>query len=716
MKLRTIHSLIAKLLLAVAAAAGTLTCQGPAFVPNCGQLVSFEANRVDRLNEQWPQSRLGQMLADPDIAPAARACLEQFQQLLTRRKAVHDAVYSADLEMEPYELAQLLRDEEREILRILEHPITELQSASWSFAVASQSDGQANISREMPLVTVQCQPRYQGKWAQDFEREADRLKRSGYFSEVPNIKIDGMPVRLFRSTKHAQDSYRSEMFDRWQLALPGSFSYGRRSPTIFGAIGQRTASESAGLRFRMDFSAFNDMWKVMGRQVPRDYLALGFGECEWLDWTAQFVDGLILDEAAIKIPGQLIGLTKILLGGTATPPSQALPKGGLLQLRGNIDLATLLTSPDLTEMSLPPDLVQLATKAFDGGYAAACCAPAPGGVIPRIFVSLGIADAEAAQQLLQLAIANMMPGNPDELGKMLRKVTYDGVECTTVRIPDLPNGVQPAWCIHNGALHVAESARSLRSLLKAQKSGDVAMKVEDAPLPAGNGDVLPNFEVSFDEVKTYECFYKLWLPLYELSVRPSEAARRALTRADLPEPDLFAEYCGQTRGLMRKDGDTYRIQILGALGGPEMAAALMTWGPMISSEARDYTTDRLAKGLAAKQVAAAWTALEAFQKREQRWPKDLAELFAAEKLAADALLLPADTFAEELTLADGSKTRSSFRYFGEPIEIFGRNVENKILLVEIQPSTFSRLVLDVTGATPQIWGRDSTMPIDEVGH
>ena len=71
-----------------------------------------------------------------------------------------------------------------------------------------------------------------------------------------------------------------------------------------------------------------------------------------------------------------------------------------------------------------------------------------------------------------------------------KRVRYSGIECTVLKIPDMPNGIQPAFCRVDGMLHLAESALSLRALLKVQDKVTVAMDVGDAPLPLVAGDVL----------------------------------------------------------------------------------------------------------------------------------------------------------------------------------------------------------------------------------
>lgn len=89
----------------------------------------------------------------------------------------------------------------------------------------------------------------------------------------------------------------------------------------------------------------------------------------------------------------------------------------------------------------------------------------------------------------------------------------------------------------------------------------------------------------------------------------------------------------------------------------------MTWGPILSGPMhRDYTTQQLAQQIAEHKLREVWSAAEAFREARRRWPNDLAELFAAARLAPDALLMPGDAAAEPIELVSGKTVRSSFRY------------------------------------------------------
>lgn len=144
----------------------------------------------------------------------------------------------------------------------------------------------------------------------------------------------------------------------------------------------------------------------------------------------------------------------------------------------------------------------------------------------------------------------------------------------------------------------------------------------------------------------------------------------------------------------------------------------MTYGPMLSASMhRDYWSEELERQIAKHRATAAWTALEAFHQQHQRWPNDLAELFVAAKLPADALLVPGDELAEAVPLPAGEArvVRSSFRYFPQPVTIDVQGNDTKVLLVELRTRPWNRIALAVDGSTAELLGDVSQRPIDQFG-
>jgi hypothetical protein len=325
-----------------------------------------------------------------------------------------------------------------------------------------------------------------------------------------------------------------------------------------------------------------------------------------------------------------------------------------------------------------------------------------------MYLTMRIADAAALERLL----AKLLPA-----GLPRKEVTYEGTACTVLTPPGMPQAIQPTFCRRDGLLHVAESPLSMRAFLKAQKEGVVAMDTGSAPLPQGPGEVQPGFDLRCDEVAMYRAFREVWLPLYSLSLAaagPGNSTPPLLRREEMPEVDVVAKHLGKSRGMLRKVEQRFVIQHLGALGGPELAALAMTWGPILSGFFHhDWSIDDLENQIARKKLEDVWPVLEAWKKDKGSWPGRLGDLFANRKLAADALLLPGDEGAEpvELAAGDDRKIRSSFRYFPEPVK--AGEGEGRMLLIAIAGRSYRRAMLGDDGSLPDVWGEDSLKPIDK---
>jgi hypothetical protein len=175
---------------------------------------------------------------------------------------------------------------------------------------------------------------------------------------------------------------------------------------------------------------------------------------------------------------------------------------------------------------------------------------------------------------------------------------------------------------------------------------------------------------------------------------------------------------GKSRGVLRRDGNRYTVQQLGRLGGLELAALAMTWGPLLSSLYHDDSVvERLELDFARHQLQAAWTAFDAFQKANQRLPKDLTELFVAQQLPADALLLPGDPDAEPVPMPAGDPRapRSSYRYFATPATAAIEGTDTRLILIGVAPRRYNRPMLAADGSLPNVWGDVSQWPIARFG-
>ncbi len=711
--------LAASLALLVAAPLATQEPKAQARQPNAAdtqakaggkRLVSIRADAVQELRQLWPNTRLGKLLADEDVVDAATKTLNYTKNHLVRQAAVLQAFTEHDMldGMDSWEIASLYTSGNGDVWQMFRFPIEEVQHAEMTIATPPE----AKFMQPTFVTSLWCGPRYEGRWTQAFEQEAKHMRDSPIFKEVIGTKIDGFPAYAFTPPESFQDNdyFNASSVSRWMLHMPGRFVYGTGNTQDLAIPSEQPAKQTPEISMELHFenylAMFNRMAGGMGAPAPLELALLGIDSLKTLKWSGQFVGELIQDELSVDFHNDPTGVAGVLLAGKAKLPAQALPKGAIAQLRAAINMDRLLELlvTVTNDFELPKDLTTQLARAFDGGLALSCCAPAPGGVIPRLYASCTVKDEKALDAVLAQYVTENLP---------TKKVTYSGVECTVLKIPDMPNGIQPAFCRVNGTLHIAESALSLRAFLKAQDGTTVAMDVGDAPLPKVAGEVLSSFDWRFDEVQLYKCFYQDWLPLYELTGMANAAP---ITRKDMPEPEVIELYCGKSRGIMHKQGTRYTISILGALGGPESAAIAMVWAPMLCSNLNDYQTDQLAHRIACHKLEPVHDALQAFKKREQRMPKDLAELFTAQKLADDALLLPADDLAESIQLADGKTVKSSFRYFAKPVEFLTMNGEqDPTILIEIRTHSYNRVTMTTKGKVPEAYGSDNQKPIDQFG-
>lgn len=679
----------------------------PTFVPKRG-LASIRAEDIPKLLEQLPKTAIGKLLADAEVGGAFHTALERFRARAKQREELLQAVRGTDLELEPWFASQLAGSGAWTAVRELE--LADMQRFEFG-ALLVDGDNLPRFGRDAVYGIVSCRPRAEGRWTAIYERIAKDLAASKQWRAEPDGKFGGMPAYLFRFAVKSDESQRevNDYFgeQRWWLVhLPGTFALGSATPEQVATFAPAPARPPAQLCGEMNLAGFVEMFTGQGR-VPPEFAALGFDTMKAWRWRLRFLGADVLDEMEVELGDEPKGIVGALLTGKAALPAQPLPAGALAQIRASFDVATLLASLSGFDLELPGEIAALASKAFTGGIALGACSPAQGAVLPRIYVSLGIADAKAFDDLLR----KLLPGEK-------KQVTYEDTPCSVLSLPNMPAGIQPTWCVVDGVLHVAESGTSMRAFLKARGSGGVAMDVGALPEPPGAGEVLPTLDVRCDQQELYRAFHKVWLPLTKLI--PFDDSMAPLLRADdMPAPDAVLPLLGKSRGVLRREGKVYRLQQLGPLGGLATAGLAMTWGPIISSPVHaDYSSDHVRQQLAQKKLDVVWASFEAFEKEHKRRPNDLGELFAADKkLANDALLLPGDTKSEPVAMPAGDTRaiKSSFRYFKDGVKVDIQGNEKKILLIAIQTSRYARPMLADDGSTTQTWGEENRKPIDQFG-
>lgn len=383
-----------------------------------------------------------------------------------------------------------------------------------------------------------------------FENAAHQLGTGYGVQAVADAKFEGFPAHVFTAQppEGEQDvqivGYESS--STWMLHLPGTFAFGSGLPRAVRHHGTCRGPATRGFDAHRGAECMVS-GAAFGGTVPTEINA-GIDQLETLAWRARFVGDQLLDEIELGFVGAPTGLLTTLWTGTAPLPKQALPVDALLQLRVAVDLAKLIEgigSVDPT-VAMPEPLAKALTKGLTGGLAFGVAAPAKGGVVPRLYATFDVADADALQQAMQLLVRDGMPDQERDLG----------VVCATLQLGDLPPALQPTWCVHDGRLHVAESPLSMRAFLQAQKGGAEAMAVDGATSPEGAGGVLPTFDLRIDLATTYRIFHGVWLPLYEVAMAVGNGNEVSLVhRAEMPEPDVVAPHLGAVRGVLRQDGN-----------------------------------------------------------------------------------------------------------------------------------------------------------------
>ena len=671
---------------------GLLPAQGSTFVPTAAVRL-----RVDGLAELFtalPGTHVGRLLATADAQAALNRGLEQYRSLVRRRHALLAPLRPHLAEQNGW-LQQVVAEEE--VWRLWHATEwSDLRTIEYSF------------TPERPPRTVlsfTCTPRAEGRLVAQFERIASELRQSPAWRAVGDEKIGGLPGHVLQGPEPTEEGYGGPA-GLWLLHTPGQFVVGGGTPAT-GELVQPPAAPTPGVTIDFDIPALLQADDTGGAVDPIA-MALGLPSVPRIEWSARIAGELLLDELVIHgaRPEGLIGAA---LRGTAALPAQALPTGALLQLRIAMDLEQLPPVFEALGMAMPAELWAQLLPECTGGIALAVAAPATGGVIPRLFATIGLRSPDSAAKKLAELVPPSMRG---------RDVTYGGVRCTTLKLADVPAGLQPAFAVHDGRLWLAENPRSLRDLLTAQAGGAVAMDVGDAPLPPGSGEPLPTFDLRFDEGAIYRAYYDVWLPLYSLMAATQPGLQALLERADLPTPDEASPHLGRTRGVLRRRGDHHVVQHLGRLGGPVLCGYALLWGPMASASiAQPWLHESLCEALAQVQLNDAWTALAKWRDQHGSFPPDLGTLVKAGLLQPDQLLVPGDPAPDVQPLTDGRQVRSSYRYFPQTVAVNAAEGSGRMLLIAIEPSRGfgRRAMLADDGSLPQVWGDSGTQPIDQFG-
>ena len=97
----------------------------PPAAASAAPLLVVRAEGVQELLQQWPNTRLGKLLADEEVAPAAKAIRDYTSNSLKRRDAVLASCNSEAIlaDLQPYEVAYLYSAGDTEVWQMLRFPI-----------------------------------------------------------------------------------------------------------------------------------------------------------------------------------------------------------------------------------------------------------------------------------------------------------------------------------------------------------------------------------------------------------------------------------------------------------------------------------------------------------------------------------------------------------------------------------------------------------------
>jgi len=694
-------------LLAVALPLSCVAAQDapPVFVPTVVPAVRMRCAGLPELREQWPTTAIGRLFADPDMEELVETASAWLLQQEQHNIAVYKAAVDLQVELDDIDVRKLCN---------AGNPLGALSASfdqvrRFEFFVTMATPGQQQFVRPLTATVVSCLPQHEGRWTRAFEDVAQLHRRSTWFDELEAAKVDGYSAYRFQPRKAATGEQPALLqgIGRWQLHLPGTFIYGSGLPKELGSVEIAPQKDPAGIVMDIGIKGYMRPF-LRGADLPEGF---GLELLQRLQLRESFDGDQLLEEIELILsPGvERTGLVGALLNGDGELAPQALPKGAIAQVRFAVayeqlfDAVVELVKDEFGgKLPLPDGVVADIKKALDGSVSIGACAPAPGGLIPRIYLTLGLADADAFDRILKWGI---------DAGLPTKNTKLSGHEVTNLRIPDMPQGIMPAFCRVDDKLHIAESGRSLRAFLKAQKTGAIAMDVGDLEPVAGAGELVKGFETRFDLAQLYRSFYVNWLSLLELSM----GGDMVIGKHEMPEPDLVEEFAGKLLGTVRRTGDSYVLRHRGATGGPVVSGYLMMWGAVLQETSNDRNTSVLLTAMAKTRLEKLARALEKFELREDRLPKDLAELVVAEKLVDDALVVMPGKFTEEVVLPSGKKVMSSFRYY--PNGVRAKCLQNEpAVLIEIAPRRYSRQFLGREGTVKRCYFlEESKYPIDLFG-
>lgn len=676
------------------------------FVPT-EPMVRLAIQDAPALLAALPGTHFGRLLAEPDVAAAIEIARQNYVAKVTRWAQSVDRLEQLDpgkLDIETLLQRQVFDLDWREL-----H-----SGALFATRVPGSDYGVQSVLSVEPVAAIE------GQLAQRFEQLANRLRAIAADANhaasvhVAADKIDGYPALVLTPRHPDADEFRYQPGGSWLLQLPGQFVGGSGKVEVAGKVGT-AARPAPAIALAIGMRSYLDLLDGPGAadaQVAAVLQHLGLDVVRSFFWHLRPVGALLQDDIGFELTGRPGGVLGALLDGIAPSVDQPLPEHGLLQLRLTFDPATLFAAldgllaqagePTLADLGLVDDL----RTAWTGGLAFAVVRPAPGGLVPRLYASFGIADADAFARLMARlhAVPDLEP----------KAVTYEGQACTQLRIAGAPPALQPSYCLRDGVAHFAESGISLRAMLKAAADGaPPALDVGDAERPDGPGALLPGFDLRFDGAAIHRAIQELWLPIADTFLPMGGSMQPLVPLADMPDFEVVTAHLRPGRGVLRRSPERVVLSMSGTAGGPELHLLLAAYGPLLSgpmTNSWSWQTDALQYELAKAQLQRVHAAITRFRERTGKAPASFGELLAGGDLAdASLLLLPGDENAEPVVHEGKELGRTSFLFLaaGQQVAVDGEQVAARV----ISRGTISwrRVVLADDGSIHDTW--DDTMQV-----
>lgn len=303
--------------------------------------------------------------------------------------------------------------------------------------------------------------------------------------------------------------------------------------------------------------------------------------------------------------------------------------------------------------------------AFHGGMSMIFAAPKFGLPIPRMVFAFGIADEEAYREALAEVKERMEGIGFDE-------VEYKEVRITTVKIPNNPSPIVPAFAVVDGALVISDSPATLRSLVSAKSDGT------ESRGPVSPEDRRDALVCRYDSKEIFKLMYEKALPLVQLGLGQLQrstgmTSQPLLNLAELPQSTLIAKYLGEGSARITWTGNGLEMTAASPLGDPLaalMASIIVPLTPLFTGMSLDETRGMWEERVCRARVEKIYEAIVLHRGTfgaGKRYPDSLGELVTRGLIEDDDMfLVPSDkdptTIEYETEFGDIEEISVSYNY------------------------------------------------------